>query len=122
MSQSPSNFAPWDQAFLPPAPVWSGASRALLRPASDPWATDFERDPELNVSPDYAATRAWFARLDAASDLIRIEVFGTSPERRDIFAVIASKDGATLDPAKPVLLAQAGIHPGEIDGKDAGMM
>ncbi|MFO0287233.1 MAG: pantoate--beta-alanine ligase, partial [Brevundimonas sp.] len=45
-----------------------------------------------------------------------------SPERRDIFAVIASKDGATLDPAKPVLLVQAGIHPGEIDGKDAGMM
>jgi murein tripeptide amidase MpaA len=122
MSQSPSNLAPWDEAFLPPAPVWNGASRALLRPASDRWATDFERDPELNFSPDYAATRAWFERLDAASDLIRMEVFGTSPEGRDIFAVIASKDGATLDPAKPVLLVQAGIHPGEIDGKDAGMM
>lgn len=39
-----------------------------------------------------------------------------------MYAVIASKDGAALDPAKPVLLAQAGIHPGEIDGKDAGMM
>jgi hypothetical protein len=36
--------------------------------------------------------------------------------------VIASKDGAAFDPSKPVLLAQAGIHPGEIDGKDAGMM
>lgn len=122
MSQSPSNVAPWDQAFLPPAPAWNGASQALLRPASDPWATDFERDPELNFSPDYAATRAWFERLDAASDLIRIEVFGTSPEGRDIFAVIASRDGAAFDPAKPVLLVQAGIHPGEIDGKDAGMM
>ena len=61
-------------------------------------------------------------RLDAASDLIRIEQFGVSPEGRPIYAVIASKDGATFDPAKPVLLAQAGIHPGEIDGKDAGMM
>ncbi|MEG1029676.1 MAG: M14 family metallopeptidase, partial [Brevundimonas sp.] len=58
----------------------------------------------------------------AASDLIRIEQFGVSPEGRPIYAVIASKDGATLDPNKPVLLAQAGIHPGEIDGKDAGMM
>ncbi|MBI2249644.1 MAG: M14 family metallopeptidase, partial [Brevundimonas diminuta] len=72
--------------------------------------------------PTYADTRAWFDRVDAASDLIRIEQFGTSPEGRPIYAVIASKDGATFDPSKPVLLAQAGIHPGEIDGKDAGMM
>lgn len=122
MSQSVPNAAPWDQPFLPPALAWDGFSRSLLADASNPWITDFERDPELNHSPDYAATRAWFDRLDAASDLIRIEQFGVSPEGRPIYAVIASRDGATLDPAKPVLLAQAGIHPGEIDGKDAGMM
>jgi hypothetical protein len=124
MSQSPSvpNAAPWDQQFLPPAPAWDGASRSLLRDASDPWVTPFEADPEHDFSPTYADTRAWFDRLDAASDLIRIEQFGTSPEGRPIYAVIASKDGATFDPSKPVLLAQAGIHPGEIDGKDAGMM
>lgn len=128
MSQSPSvpNAAPWDQAFLPPAPAWDGASRALLRDASDPWVTAFERDPAHDFSPNYADTRAWFDRLDAASDLIRIEEFGVSPEGRPIYAVIASKDfledGAAFDPSKPVLLAQAGIHPGEIDGKDAGMM
>jgi len=116
------NAQPWDRAFLPPAPQWDGASRALLRPASDPWVTAFEADPEHDFSPTYADTRAWFDRLDAASDLIRIEQFGISPEGRPIYAVIASKDGATLDPSKPVLLAQAGIHPGEIDGKDAGMM
>ncbi len=126
MSQSaPSsvaNAAPWDQPFLPPAPAWDGASRALLRDASDPWVTAFEADAEHDESPNYADTRAWFDRLDAASDLIRIEQFGVSPEGRPIYAVIASKDGAAFDPAKPVLLAQAGIHPGEIDGKDAGMM
>ena len=122
MSQTVSNVAPWDQPFLPPALEWNGASRALLADASDPWITDFERDPDHDFSPDYADTRAWFDRLDAASDLIRIEQFGTSPEGRPIYAVIASRDGATLDPAKPVLLVQAGIHPGEIDGKDAGMM
>ena len=127
MSQSPaspsvSNTAPWDRPFLPPAPAWDGASRALLRDASDPWVTAFEADPEHDFSPNYADTRAWFDRLDAASDLIRIEQFGVSPEGRPIYAVIASKDGASFDPAKPVLLAQAGIHPGEIDGKDAGMM
>jgi len=126
MSQTPSasvpNEAPWDQAFLPPAPAWNGASRALLRGASDPWVTGFEADAAHDFSPNYADTRAWFDRLDAASDLIRIEQFGTSPEGRPIYAVIASKDGAAFDPSKPVLLAQAGIHPGEIDGKDAGMM
>ncbi|WP_421933174.1 M14 family metallopeptidase [Phenylobacterium sp.] len=114
--------APWDQEFLPPAPPWQGASQALLRPATDPWVSAFEADPEHNFSPDYAATRAWFDRLEAASPWIRIEVFGTSPEGRPIYAVIASKDGEAFDPKKPVLLAQAGIHPGEIDGKDAGMM
>ena len=125
MSQTPPsvpNTAPWDQPFLPPAPAWHGASRSLLRDGSDPWVTAFEADAEHDESPNYADTRAWFDRLDAASDLIRIEQFGVSPEGRPIYAVIASKDGAVLDPSKPVLLAQAGIHPGEIDGKDAGMM
>ena len=124
MSQSPSvpNAAPWDQPFLPPAPDWNGASRSLLRDAADPWVTAFEADADHDFSPNYADTRAWFDGLDAASDLIRIEQFGTSPEGRPIYAVIASKDGDTLDASKPVLLAQAGIHPGEIDGKDAGMM
>jgi len=122
MSQVLPNAAPWDQPFLPPALEWNGTSRALLTDASNPWITDFERDPTHDFSPDYASTRAWFDRLDAASDLIRTEQFGTSPEGRPIYAVIASRDGATLDPTKPVLLAQAGIHPGEIDGKDAGTM
>ncbi|WP_296819833.1 M14 family metallopeptidase [Brevundimonas sp.] len=126
MSQTASpdraNAAPWDRPFLPPAPEWDGESRDLLRPASDPWVTGFEADPEHDFSPNYEDTRAWFDRLDAASDLIRIEQFGTSPEGRPIYAVIASRDGAELDPSKPLLVAQAGIHPGEIDGKDAGMM
>jgi hypothetical protein len=121
-SSSIPNAEPWDHPFLPPAPAWDGASKALLRPASDPWACAFEQDAEHDFSPNYADTRAWFDRLDAASDLIRIEQFGVSPEGRPIYAVIASKDGKAFDPKKPVLLVQAGIHPGEIDGKDAGMM
>ncbi len=116
------NARPWDQPFLPPAPAWDGASKALLRPASDPWASAFEQDPAHDFSPNYADTRAWFERLDKASKLIRIEQFGVSPQGRPIYAVIASKDGKTFDPKKPVLMVQAGIHPGEIDGKDAGMM
>ncbi len=122
MAQSVPNAAPWDQPFLPPAPAWDGASKALLRGTDDPWVTAFEADADHDFSPNYVDTRAWFDRLDGASDLIRIEQFGVSPEGRPIYAVIASKDEGRFDPAKPVLLVQAGIHPGEIDGKDAGMM
>jgi len=114
--------APWDEAFLPPAPHWQGASQALIRDKSDPWVTPFEADAEHDFSPTYVDTRAWFDRLDKASKLIRVEDFGVSPQGRAIFAVIASKDGDKLDPKKPLLLVQCGIHPGEIDGKDAGMM
>jgi hypothetical protein len=52
MSQTPATPAPWDQPFLPPVPVWNGASRALLADDSNPWITDFERDPDHNFSPD----------------------------------------------------------------------
>jgi len=56
---------------------------------------------------------------------VRCERFGISPEGRPLLAIVASQDG-TLDPAaararrRPVVLAQAGIHAGEIEGKDAG--
>jgi hypothetical protein len=53
--------------------------------------------------------------------------FGTTPEGRPMHALVVSADGA-LDPAvarrrgRPVVLVQAGIHAGEIEGKDAGFM
>ncbi len=58
---------------------------------------------------------------------VRCETFGTTPEGRAMHALIASEDGA-LDPAtarkrgRTVVLAQGGIHAGEIDGKDAGFI
>ncbi|HWU15468.1 MAG TPA: M14 family metallopeptidase [Caulobacter sp.] len=119
MAETPK--APWDSDILPPPLAWHGASEALVAKPSDPWITPSERT-DLTASPDYAETRAWLERLDAASPLVRMETFGQSPEGRDLLVVYASKDGARFDPKKPVLLVQAGIHPGEIDGKDAGMM
>ncbi len=51
--------------------------------------------------------------------------FGTTPEGRPMLAIAVSDDGTLhADEAKvkgrPVVLAQGGIHAGEIDGKDAG--
>jgi len=108
-------------APLPPAPAWHGASESLIVGADNPWITPTEQNGFVDT-PNYEATRAWLARLDAASPLVRMETFGRTAQGRELLAVFASADGAQFDPHKPVLLIQAGIHPGEIDGKEAGMM
>lgn len=105
------------EAPLPPILPWKGASEALIVKPSDPWITPTEQTGFVDT-PDYEATRAWLDRLDAASDLLSITPFGTSAQGRTLYYVKASKGGS----GKPVLLVQAGIHSGEIDGKDAGMM
>lgn len=57
----------------------------------------------------------------------RCFAMGTSPEGLTLWALAASSDG-TLTPEKahqrrrPVIVAQGGIHAGEIDGKDAGFL
>ncbi|WP_066774856.1 M14 family metallopeptidase, partial [Sphingomonas sp. CCH5-D11] len=104
-------------AVLPPALPWSGASERLVVPASDPWITPAER-AGFATTPRYTEVRTWLEKLAAASPLITVETFGKTGEGRDLVFVRASKGGA----GKPVVLVQAGIHSGEIDGKDAGLM
>ncbi|HEX8486548.1 MAG TPA: M14 family metallopeptidase [Sphingomonas sp.] len=104
-------------SVLPPARPWSGASERLIVAHTDPWITPAER-AEFAATPRYDETRAWLERLDAASPLISIETFGRTSQGRDMLMVRASK-GVT---GKPIVLVQAGIHAGEIDGKDAGLM
>lgn len=107
-------------APLPPALPWSGASERLIVPAGDPWSTPAERSG-FSTTPPYAEVRAWLARLSAASPLLSLETFGRTAEGRDLLLVRARKSGSTGG-GKPVVLVQAGIHAGEIDGKDAGLM
>lgn len=113
-------------AVLPPLLPWSGASRDLAVDPADPWATPFERSGLLRT-PRYDETVAWLRRLAEASPELRLVSLGKSHEGRDIWMVIASRDRAFNPEAlrakgKPTLFVQAGIHSGEIDGKDAGMM
>ncbi|MHB1056806.1 MAG: M14 family metallopeptidase [Rhodanobacter sp.] len=91
------------------------------------WTTPAEA-AHFRTTPSYADTVAYLQRLQqAAPGMIRLQTFGTTPEGRPMTVVIASA-GGTFDPAaaraarKPVVLVQAGIHPGEIEGKDAGLM
>ncbi|MBI3847189.1 MAG: M14 family metallopeptidase [Planctomycetes bacterium] len=112
--------------LLPPAIPWNGASRALAVSPGDPWATPFEKSG-LTRTPRYDETIAWLERLVKAAPELRLVSLGKSPEGRDIWMVVASKDRAFTPEAlratgKPIFLAQGGIHAGEIDGKDAGMM
>jgi murein tripeptide amidase MpaA len=106
------------EAPLPPLVPWKGASEKLIAKPTDPWITPSERSG-LTASPSYAETRAFAEKMVAASPLLRLEVFGKTPQGREIFAIIARKPDQMI---KPVLLAQGGIHSGEIDGKDAGLM
>ena len=119
-------FAGNPAELLPPAPPWHGASESLIAKPDNPWITLAEKTG-LTDSPNYDDTIAWLKKLSAASPLLKLGTFGQTAQGRDLYVVIASKEGAETgaDLAKngrPTLLAQAGIHSGEIDGKDAGLM
>ncbi|HEY0164269.1 MAG TPA: M14 family metallopeptidase, partial [Sphingomicrobium sp.] len=112
--------APADLAApLPPLVPWNGASERLIAAPTDPWITPAEAR-NFDATPSFDETRAYIDRLVAAApQLLRIETFGRTSEGRELYAVIASRaDGRR----RPAVLAQAGIHAGEIDGKDAGLM
>ena len=96
-------------------------------PNAADWITPAEAT-QFHTTPSYAGTLKYLDRLQqAAPGIIHMESFGTTPEGRPMTVVIAS-DGGTFNPAaahaagKPIVLLQAGIHPGEIEGKDAGLM
>jgi len=109
---------------LPADIPWHGGSEALIVPSTDPWVTPSELSG-LTRTPSYADTFAWLRRLDSASREVTLLSIGKSAEGRDIWMAVVSRDTSlakTGRSAKPLLLVQAGIHSGEIDGKDAGLM
>ncbi len=114
------------QNILPPVKAWSGTSESLIVRSNDPWITPTEMS-DFVTTPDYGETMEWLKELSSKSPLLHMVSIGTSVEGREIYMIIASTDLDTAPEAlkeseKPLLLAQAGIHSGEIDGKDAGMM
>ncbi|MGN6091984.1 MAG: M14 family metallopeptidase [Luteibacter jiangsuensis] len=103
------------------------AAAPLAIHAKDTWITPAEASA-FRTTPSYAETQAFLRRLaEAAPGTLRMATFGSTPEGRPMTVMIAAKDG-DLTPeraraaGKPIVLVQAGIHPGEIEGKDAGLM
>jgi len=78
-------------------------------------------------TPSYEQTIEYCKQLDISSPFIHYTTFGTSPQGRKLPLLIidanANFDASTVKKTgKLVLLIEAGIHAGEIDGKDAGLM
>jgi hypothetical protein len=101
--------------------VVSGAAMAEID-----WQTPAEKSGFV-TTPNYDETLAYLERLaKAAPGKIHLERFGTTPQGRPMMSVVASGSGVfTPEAARtarvPVILVQAGIHSGEIEGKDAGL-
>lgn len=90
------------------------------------WATFFELSGKKET-PRYQETMDYCKRLELNSKWIHMTSFGKSAMGRDLPLMIIDNQGLT-DPkamhasGKLVLLIQACIHPGESEGKDAGLM
>lgn len=114
------------EAILPPPQPWNGKSRSLIVLKSNPWITPSEKS-DFRTTPTYDETVAWLQKLDDASPQIKMVSIGKSAEGRDLWMVMVSREASFTPEAfkksgKALVLAQAGIHAGEIDGKDAGLM
>jgi len=111
----------------------SAPAKPPARPAADAaapvpheWLTPAEA-AGFEATPDYAETMAFLRRLAARLPEMRLESFGSSAAGRPLPLVIVSREKAfTAEAAarlaKPIVLVQNGIHPGEIDGKDACLL
>ncbi len=90
------------------------------------WQTVAEKT-DYKTTSTYDETIAYCKKLAAASHgLVTYTTYGKSGEGRDLPLLIAASDGANSPKwarkaGKAVVLIQAGIHAGEIDGKDAGL-
>lgn len=110
-------------APAPGAAQTDGVPRELLTVAE---ASDFR------ATSRYEELLELLRRLEArAPEIMKLDFYGTSGQRRPLPVVVVSAAGAFTPEAvaasesaaaKPVVMIQNGIHGGEIDGKDACTM
>lgn len=98
----------------------------LLPAIADDWLTYYEKS-NYTRTPRYKETINYCQKLANASSMIHYTTFGKSPQGRDLPLLIVDKNGnftpeTVRETDNVVFFIQAGIHSGEIDGKDAGLM
>lgn len=97
-----------------------------LAQTPEEWLTKFEKSNYLETAR-YEESIAYFQKLADASEFAEMFAFGISPQGRDLWCLVVSKEKA-FTPAeakkirKPIILIENGIHSGEIEGKDASMI
>lgn len=114
------------QSQLPPQPDWKGKSESWMLPAKHPAATAFERSGGKQGA-EYKACMSYIDSLSARHPELRYRAIGKTAGQRDLHLVAVGENPDLLlqgqrRPDRPLLLFQAGIHSGEIDGLDAGLM
>lgn len=119
-------FNVYGQYFLPPIIHWHGKTEELIVAKNDPWISPAEKS-DFKTTPSYGETITFLKQLAKKSPQIQLLELGFGTKNLPGYAVLVSKEGFTLPQhflksRKPLLLVQAGIHSGEIDGKDAGLM
>lgn len=107
--------------FVFTATVWGQSNSANV---SKEWET-FAEKTDYRETSRYDETIRYAQKLDRASEYILYKSFGQSGEGRELPLLILSPDkNFTPENARKkgraVVFIQAGIHAGEIDGKDAG--
>ncbi len=90
------------------------------------WRTHFEKSNFLETAR-YNESMSYFQKLADASPYAKMISFGISPQGRNLYCVVVSKDKAfnpeyAKKTGKPIILIENGIHSGEIEGKDASML
>ncbi|MCK4776177.1 MAG: peptidase M14, partial [Candidatus Krumholzibacteria bacterium] len=89
--------------------------------------TTYDEASGFKETPRYDETVEYCKTIDRASQWLKYTTFGKTPQGRDLPLLVADGDGQFSPDKvrrddKVVLLVQACIHPGESDGKDAGLM
>jgi hypothetical protein len=90
------------------------------------WTTFYERSGKKET-PRYKETMDYCKMLEKNSGWVHLISFGKSSQGRDLPLLVVDRQGLS-DPefihasGKLILLVQACIHPGESEGKDAGLM
>ncbi|MCP4632242.1 MAG: peptidase M14 [candidate division Zixibacteria bacterium] len=102
------------------------ASQVSNADKTEDWLTYYENSG-FKETPRFDATIEYCDKLAKSSKYIKFSDFGISPQGRKLPLLIVDKKKkfkpVDLEKRKrPVILIQACIHPGESDGKDAGLM
>lgn len=94
--------------------------------AAPEWQTTYERSGYVQTGR-YEEAADYCRRLAATSPWAHLITWGTSPQGRPLIGLVMSKERAFTPEAarksrKPLVIINNGIHSGEIEGKDAGLL